>query len=259
MCIAPITLKRNTNTYNGSRKGAGADIVPCGKCIKCLQRKSSAWAFRLTEEQKHASSACFLTLTYDNDNIPLNSDNRNYPIPTLDKTHVQKFLKRLRKQVRNFETKTRRTTRSNGECIPLYSKIKYYAVGEYGTQTKRPHYHMIMFNLPHIYLQKPDHLNNLWGKGFVDIARSEQGSIRYVTNYILTKHRPKIDYETGEIFEYDNSPPFALMSKGMGKQFLTPQKKNTFAKTKSLTLPFPVEQKYPYLATIATSSIILNL
>ncbi len=42
---------------------------------------------------------------------------------------MQLFIKRLRKYFNN-------------------NKIKYFYCGEYGTQTLRPHYHMIVYNAP---------------------------------------------------------------------------------------------------------------
>lgn len=59
----------------------------------------------------------FITLTYSEKNIPENM--------SLEKSHLQKFFKRLRKQ--------------------LTSKVRYFAVGEYGTKKGRPHYHVILF------------------------------------------------------------------------------------------------------------------
>ena len=64
----------------------------------------------------------FVTLTYDDNQVPMN-DNADL---ILYKPDLQNFLKRLRK-------------RKDGE------RIRYFAVGEYGTQSGRPHYHLCLF------------------------------------------------------------------------------------------------------------------
>ena len=62
---------------------------------------------------------CFITLTYDDENIPWDG--------SLNKQHFQAFMKRLR-----WHNKEK--------------KIRYFHVGEYGEQLSRPHYHALIFN-----------------------------------------------------------------------------------------------------------------
>ena len=96
---------------------------------------------------------------------------------TLDKTDLQKFFKRLRK---------------NGEIV------SYYAVGEYGTTTLRAHYHIILFNC-----QNEDNIVKSWKLGFCKVDKVEGASIHYVTKY----HVNKTHYPNG------SEKPFALISK----------------------------------------------
>ena len=96
--------------------------VPCGRCPVCSARRVSGWSFRLMKEGERSSSSYFITLTYDTNHVPISP--KGYM--SLSKTDIQKFFKRLRK--------------TNEE------KIKYYVVGEYGSKTMRPHYHIILFN-----------------------------------------------------------------------------------------------------------------
>lgn len=161
--------------------------VPCNKCIDCLQQRASNWAFRLVqEEQIHAVSA-FVTLTYSDENIPISPGQKQ----TLLKKDLQLFFKRLRKQT---DVKS----------------IKYYACGEYGGVTQRPHYHMIIFDALEI-----DIIQN-WSHGLIDYATVTPASIRYVTNYVC---KPRLEPS----LEDDREPEFSLMSKGLGKNYLTPQ------------------------------------
>jgi len=152
VCINPITLKKQEQT------------VPCNKCYVCLQRRSNQWNFRLMEEALHSSSLVFLTLTYE---VPPITKNGFY---NLDKEVYPAFMKRLRK---NLDT-----------------KLKYYAVGEYGTLTQRPHYHAIVFNLHKEHFEQ---IQNSWnynkkGKyipGHIHLDVGNDNTIKYVTKYLM--------------------------------------------------------------------------
>lgn len=150
-------------------------------------------------ELNQSTTAAFITLTYDNNNINT-SENGHH---TLKKKDTQDFLKRLRKRLEIDYKKAERP------------KLRYYLCGEYGTTTKRPHYHIILFNLPHQYLED-NTLEKTWKKGFVRIDKVEGGSIRYVCKYI--NKGIKLD---GTDKDDDRLSEFSLMSKGMGLNFLT--------------------------------------
>lgn len=169
MCKAPVTIFRNKKR----------DLVPCGKCYFCLQKKRADWSFRLLQELKVSSSAHFLTLTYDEQTIPSEG---------LRKRDLQLFFKSLRK--------------SNTQ------KIRYYAVGEYGTRTHRPHYHVILFNC-----ESSSKIVDTWPHGFVKVGTVKPESIHYVTKYVINRH----------VKFPGRAPPFALMSRrpGIGLNYLT--------------------------------------
>ena len=137
--------------------------VPCGKCIPCLKRRSSHWSFRINEEAKHASSSCFLTLTYNQ--APLSQNG----LPTLIKKDYQNFFKRLRKLTPNLKGPKR---------------LKYFACGEYGTKTQRPHYHAIAFNLPYNIINDPQTIRDTWSHGHIHCTPSNLKTINYVVGYI---------------------------------------------------------------------------
>ena len=46
-------------------------VVPCGKCINCLKNKQSQMVVRIKREAEKRGSLCFLTLTYDDEHLPL--------------------------------------------------------------------------------------------------------------------------------------------------------------------------------------------
>lgn len=184
-CISPLSIR-----VDGVRQ-----TVPCGKCNFCLMQRQHDWSFRLRQELKTAETAVFLTLTYDDSQIKINPESG---LSTLDKRDLQLFIKRLRKE----------------SSLISSSRLRYYNVGEYGTKTSRPHYHSIMFNLPHILVQQvPD----IWGHGHCQVGDVNPASIHYVTKYIINRYD---DYEGRE-------KPFAMMSKrpGLGSNYV-----NTHAK-----------------------------
>lgn len=153
-CVKPIQLGKN--------------LVPCGKCNFCLEVKRGDWSFRLQQELKVAKSAHFLTLTYATE-----------PLHGLDKTHIQLFHKRLRKEQSKVTT----------------DKLRYYVVGEYGTKTNRAHYHSILFNLHSDIV--PD-LDRIWSHGHILAGSVTPASIHYVTKYVINRHNAY----------YNKSPPF---------------------------------------------------
>jgi len=160
--------------------------VPCGKCPYCLKRRVSAWSFRLMQHDKAAKVAHFVTLTYSTEQVPITENG----FMTLSKRDCQLFMKRLRKA-------------NPGE------KISYYLAGEYGGKTMRPHYHIILFNadLPTI--------NVAWQLGHIHYGTVAAASVGYTLKYICKPG--KIPLHRND----DRQPEFALMSKGIGANYLT--------------------------------------
>lgn len=176
-------------------------VVPCGKCAACLTNKRNDWATRLRLEAKYQDSAYFITLTYSDEflnmaSVPNEDGEIETTIPTLLKKDVQDFMKRLRKG--------------------LKEKVRYFVVGEYGSKTWRPHYHMLLFGIKKTDIELQKYLLEKWQKGRIDIGTVTPASIRYCTNYMIQKAGFK-----NEIIE----PPFALMSKGIGSEYITKHKK----------------------------------
>lgn len=174
VCINPQTIKSAQTPVN------------CGVCFACLERRRQDWAFRITQEIKVSSGALFITLTYAEDTLPMIKANGKW-YATLLKSDPQKFMKKLRKK--------------------QSTKIKYYMVGEYGTELNRPHYHYIIFNLE---LQTIKDLEDTWGLGMVHIGKAEPKSITYVTGYLINNW----------ISSVHRQKPFAMMSKGLGENYL---------------------------------------
>jgi len=184
--------------------------LPCGQCIGCRLERSRQWAIRCMHEASLYDDNCFVTLTYDDQHLPADR--------SLNKRHLELFLKKLRKQ--------------------FGAGIRFYLCGEYGENFGRPHYHVCFFNLdfPDKVLWKvingqrlytSEKLAKIWGHGYVSIGSVTFESAAYVARYILKKvtgknadkHYQVYDIESGEIF--DRLPEFTNMSRasGIGKDW----------------------------------------
>lgn len=138
--------------------------VPCGKCAACLSRRKRDWMFRLFQEYHDHSTAAFVTLTYRDADVPYVVDKYGCCIRTLRKNDLQLFMKRLRKR--------------------LGKGIRFFAVGEYGSKTSRPHYHLLLFGYPP-KCNIGDVLLKSWTHGHIKVGSVTGASINYCTKYCL--------------------------------------------------------------------------
>lgn len=197
--------------------------INCGQCADCKLQKSREWATRCMLETREHKDNYFLTLTYDNEHLPLvqkadleTGELLNEWNPTLYPPDLQKFWKRLRDHWK----------RKHGVNIG----IRYYACGEYGEKKDRPHYHAIVFGLP-INDLKPDHkskrgnmnfiseeIQKIWGNGIVAVGDVTWESCAYTARYIMKKQTGK-----GAITYYleQRAPEFCTMSRrpAIGKAY----------------------------------------
>lgn len=231
-CYKPLTayLTNYSTNYETGRiyrkvvfKRTDPDIqketqLPCGKCIGCRLERSRQWAVRCMHEAKMHEENSFLTLTYNDQNLPLNG--------SLNHEDVQLFLKRLRDHLKYHHNK----------------KIRYYMCGEYGEQLGRPHYHIILFG--HQFEDKKyfftsdsksrvytsETLQTLWNKGHTSIGDVTFESAAYVARYVMKKitgdqqdehYGLQTDIQTGEI-KLTKKPEYNKMSlkPGIGQTWL---------------------------------------
>lgn len=195
----------------------GYQMLPCGQCIGCRLERARSWAMRCMHEAAMHKHSCFLTLTYNEDNVPF----------SLNLEHLQDFHKRL-KYYRPDD------------------KIRYYQCGEYGDNFGRPHYHVLLFgtwfsdrqrfkkavNGEWIYVSKE--LEKIWDKGFCTIGEVNFESAGYCARYALKKvtgdrassYYLRYNPKTGE--DQLVMPEFATMSRrgGIGKSWWELYKKD---------------------------------
>lgn len=229
-CYSPIQAFRSPGQINGKYKVIFGDTapldfvpiqLPCNQCIGCRLERSRQWAVRCIHEAQCHKENCFITLTYNDENLPLDR--------SLHKSHFQNFMKRLRKYV-------------------YPQKIRYYMCGEYGAPENgsRPHYHACIFGYDfkdkelfnvreNISIFSSDVLSDIWGKGFCTVGelnfQTAAYTARYVTKKITGEKAEQLSdlglkhYEwlcpiTGEITEL--VPEYTSMSlkPGIGKKWL---------------------------------------
>jgi len=151
---------------------------PCGRCLACRQLRARDWAQRIKfEMEKPNTAGDFVTFTYNDEN-----NKTNY----LDKTDLQKLMKRIRK----------------------HHKIKYYACGEYGEQFGRRHYHALI-----MHDEKPIRYEAYWKKGEIHTGALTDASISYCTGYML-KANP-VPAKTPRA-----ARPFHAWSRGIGDDWM---------------------------------------
>lgn len=159
MCLA-YRIKQVPN----SPFGLSSIFVPCGKCEECRKAIKNAWGFRLRAELenciKNKFNTMFFTLTYSDEKIPrigwdcftpqykqtidelmsdpiLSKDDcllidkvkRIANLPCFSREHIEKFVHALREWLwRDYDIKD----------------VAYFIAGEFGSHTRRPHYHGLL-------------------------------------------------------------------------------------------------------------------
>lgn len=182
--------------------------IPCGRCIGCRLAYSRQWADRCMLELGYHEQSWFVTLTYDDFHLPLSESldvdtGEIVSSATLVKRDVQLFMKRLRKYYQ------------------YDNPIRYFCAGEYGSQTYRPHYHIIIFGLKlddlQVYKRSldgynyyvSDFLNKCWKKGYVVVGQVNWDTCAYTARYIMKKQYGS----AASVYEkYNIVPEFTLMS-----------------------------------------------
>lgn len=78
VCLKPLCIPRPGIPDRPSQAVSGMPVlmrdtmvVPCGKCINCTKNRQNDIAFRIRSEADKRGTLCFLTLTYNDDNLPL--------------------------------------------------------------------------------------------------------------------------------------------------------------------------------------------
>lgn len=154
----------------------------------------------------------FVTLTYSPEHLPKNG--------SLDVSHYQNFMKRLRKSL-------------------APKQVRYYHCGEYGENLGRPHYHSILFN--HAFPDKKyfsgqgsnkiytsETLSQIWPFGFSVVGDVSFDSAAYVARYVTKK----VTGENAHEFYGEKKPEYSTMSRrpGIGRGWYDKYKGDVYPK-----------------------------
>lgn len=234
------------------------EIIPCNHCFACNLNYSAEWATRcMLELENHPKNTCWwITLTYDDEHLPIYEsfkletkniyddgtekietqyyyNDGTWTGGTLEPDHVTQFIDTIRHHYKKKGV----------------DNIKYFYCGEYGGETKRSHYHIILFGVPfnvnnfydcHVdgkfYKQhwKSKELDKFWKYGMHEICELEWSNAAYTTRYCMKKltTEPKSEWyyaSQGKI------PEFVRMSKGIGFTYYE-QNKDEIYKTDSIIM-----------------------
>lgn len=224
-CFHPMPAVRmsdgSVKFVSRNKRGVEGTLeLPCGQCIGCRLERSRQWAMRCLHESSLHDHNCFITLTYDDSNLP--------PGGSLDYADFQKFMKRLRKRIK--------------------SPVRFYVGGEYGENgTIRPHFHACIFGydfLDKVYFKKTSSgekiytsklLESLWPFGLSSVGNVTFESAAYIARYCIQKvtgdlaeAHYRVVTDDGEII--DRVPEFNHMSlkPGIGAAWLAKYRTDVF-------------------------------
>lgn len=215
-CYQPMPAVRmsdgSVKFVSRNKRGVDSTLeLPCGQCIGCRLERSRQWAMRCLHEASLYDRNSFVTLTYDDSNLPVGG--------TLKYDDFQRFMKRLRKRVK--------------------SPVRFYMGGEYGEQLMRPHYHACLFGYDfpdRVYYRRTSSgekiytsklLESLWPYGLSSIGDVTFQSAAYIARYCVQKvtgdlaeSHYRVITDDGEVI--DRVPEFNHMSlkPGIGSRWL---------------------------------------
>lgn len=261
MCYRLLRIVNNKIDFDPNKDKVYLS-VPCGKCAECQNQKVKSWSIRNYYEflntKNHNGIVFNYTLTYNDENLP-----HYLGFPTFDKTHVQKFLKLLRKWLVK-------------DGYIHDGGLRYFLTSEFGKLHQRPHYHIILYLDSYIF---PDTMTNyvrkFWKYGFIGYGKlgaevRDFHALTYACKYItkdqyylkiedscktkyLQIHQEHSETEFNEVFK--NFRSFHLQSKHFGecmlkyvhdKELFIGRIFNPFTSTGTLPIPMYIIRKVFY-------------
>lgn len=221
-CAFPVTLSRE-------------NTVACGRCMPCRINKKQEWTGKILAEAIYEKyGASFVTLTYSEETVPKDG--------SLKPEHLRRFLNNIRKK--------------SG-----IGAIRYFAVGEYGTKSWRPHYHLALFGVPPTFEQaiasawnisKPGCPGESIQAGFIKVGDITKGSAGYIAGYCTKKLTDAKDQNLNgrypEFFRCSRRPPLGtILMQNIRSAMFTHAGSQAIAKLGGLPWRYQIGQKtYPY-------------
>lgn len=196
----------NQSAEFAEEKGRAA--FPCGKCVGCRVNNRRKWAARIALEAWEYPISGWVTLSYDKKHLPEDVG--------IHKQHLRDFLENLR-------------TIRGGRWH------RFFGVGEYGNETRRPHYHVILYGfVPKITTKMCEYdgkkvlralderVEEAWGNGgtFTDRLQGDAATVlrrsSYVARYTTKKLRSEEDQKKWAAWLGTRSDEFSIQSRRPG-------------------------------------------
>lgn len=184
MCLFPIYAQHQE--FGAPKFTPEGELkLPCGQCTECKSLRAVEWATRAKHEISLHRENSFITLTYNDENLPSH---------LVLKDPFQKFIKRLRKKLKD-------------------KNIRYMVSHEYGSQYFRPHHHAIIFGWNPQGQYEPRktksgetifrsrELETLWTEGFSSVGTANERTAYYIASYAIKGKKHNICLPNGEITE----------------------------------------------------------
>lgn len=159
--------------------------IPCGRCLGCRLEHSRQWANRNVLESLAypQDQSWFLTLTFDDDSLKPYIKTSGFASVRNDDISV--FMKALRGRWSGVHN--------------VSEGIRFFGASEYGDESMRPHYHLLVFGLPlydleyyktteqgdDLYISRE--LDDVWQKGFVTVGEFNWNTAAYTARYVMKK------------------------------------------------------------------------
>lgn len=231
-CVHPRII-----TYRDPITGVSREQkIPCGKCIACLHNSQDAWSFRALETCKaYKGGFIYDTLTFAPANLPLaditplftryrgereissascklvdlySKGKAGFFVPCVSRGIIRDWIRRGR-ELFYFR---------HGYRL----KLKYLVFMEYGPQTSRPHFHLLMWGVS--YSEYVEFFAKPWRRlvGFTRtkwIDPKDKKDRECVTRYI-SKYCSKGVFASPLVKDGLVPKPFRCISHGVGEEYL---------------------------------------
>lgn len=224
MCLHPISVPVKVNG-----RITDFNVVPCGHCPECLDRKQKDMMQVFLNIGNRSSSIVFATFTYDDEHLPYlwslydhETEQASYQSfdVSLPESHLSDYdpvslvsTPSLRRRDWRLWLKSARIKfeRDFGHKISPFS---YSCIGEYGKVHFRPHYHCLFFGLS---LSEAQELCKSWDYGFsyCQFVRRDQ-SLTAICRY-MAKYLYKGLFEAPDVLYKLVEKPRVLNSRGLVK------------------------------------------
>lgn len=187
MCLHPIEIRRKNSLGKVS-----SVVVPCGKCEQCRASYQSKFAALSVLECLNHSSVAFVTLTYDQEHLPVAISEPDVHLEKEDVTIPGNRMVAFQRGSSCYDWQLDDWNKKGCMVLPDYDgllacptlyredvknllkrfrsaypdkRVRFACFGEYGEQFRRPHYHLMLYGFDAISASQ---FVDKWSFGFTN-------------------------------------------------------------------------------------------